>query len=224
MATEPTCSNGCCRYHRTEFRSPWWEHDASGEGVNFCPRDGTRLNADGTADPGSVAWANREALEAARKMVAIEGIASVKVSGWHTADETFWWCDVEDYVMQDVATERADDPAAAILAAKKVLDANAHGDQTRQVGASLSASLVIPTEYGYGTLSDGGSELDFDGGCVRSRELAGGEVYVSNWCGSASEALAQTAAAILAAKAALNSDAQGGEADESDSDGVDRQL
>ena len=52
--------------------------------------------------------------------------------------------------------------------------------------------MLIPDRFGYGTLSDGGSELDLDAGKFRSREMFGGDVYVSGWCASAEEALAQT--------------------------------
>lgn len=51
---------------------------------------------------------------------------------------------------------------------------------------------IIPKGYGYGTLSDGGSELDFDAGKVRHREVRRGEVIIGEWCLSVEDAINNT--------------------------------
>ena len=102
------------------------------------------------------------------------------------------------------AVAQTAEAAARIEEAEKLLTAalailgEEPGDEVQAWEADQDQT--IPRSYAYGTLSDGGSELDFDALGVRSRELYGGKVYISEWCGSASEALAQTAAAIREAQ------------------------
>ena len=122
MSDVKRCPSGCCTWE-PEVNKWFYNHryEASVP-VKFCPHDGSRLNEGGTADPGSVAWAYHEAMEAARKMLGEDDIDSVKLSGWTRDGVTFWWCDVEDELMQERAMERAADPAAAILAAKAALE------------------------------------------------------------------------------------------------------
>jgi len=59
---------------------------------------------------------------------------------------------------------------------------------------------TLPEGYGYGCVSDGGSEIDLDAGKFRSRYMDDGGLYESGWRETAEEALQESLA--LAAEAA----------------------
>lgn len=105
------CECGRWTHHTMRDGFSFWG-DIRGPALEetFCSRCGTRLNADGTADPGSVAWADHEAMEVLR---------ACDVDTVHTVyeDSGRWFCAAG----LDTRVE-ADDPAEAVRLAKAALE------------------------------------------------------------------------------------------------------
>jgi hypothetical protein len=84
--------------------------------VYGCPVCLTRLNSDGTADPGSVAWRDHEAMDYQRRH---------KLTVYYLPGLDEWCVDSDPYLLGSVGSSLATghkDPAAAILAAKAALE------------------------------------------------------------------------------------------------------
>ncbi len=128
MSKQITCLNGCCAYSQTgdPGGGPGWNHWPVGCYVYFCPHDGTRLNADGTANAGSAAWRDHEAMGFLRATGDRADVRCIDI--W--SRDGGWVSSVEDTDDNELAFAEEDDPADAILAAKAALEVSA--DETDQ--------------------------------------------------------------------------------------------
>ena len=118
-----TCSNGCCIY------DGGWLFWPGGRSVQFCPRDGSRLNSDGSHDPGSAAWRDHAVLPHCQNMLfaAVTAVIALSRSEGESANgmcerRAEWFTSAAQRLDCSVEGLIGATPAAAVLAAKAALE------------------------------------------------------------------------------------------------------